>query len=149
MSSLSPQHICLLCNRSNDFLSCTTDSSGNIGKFIKFFQRFTEIGYFEKYFSHEKLLDNDFGALVNTCEECSLVIDQFCEIYHQLKCFEIQLEWKLNKLVEVVKLGVKVSPRISSLDKVLEERFKNDLPKISKKHELLMPFRQYIIKTGK
>lgn len=53
------------------------------------------------------------------CTDCELLINEFCEINHKIKCLELQLQWKLDTLTKVMKLADKVPSRV----KILQQSF--------------------------
>lgn len=129
MSKINQENICLLCNGSNSFSSTTTDLSCEIRKFIKLLRRFIEDDSNENKILVESLLESEYSNLLNWCEKCFSAVDQFSKLFHELKCLEMQLEWRLGELIKRIELGSKLPPRTFNFGKLLNETFKNNTKK--------------------
>jgi len=49
------------------------------------------------------------------CKDCEYLVVEFCEIKHQINCWELQLQWKLEMLVKVMTSADKVPSRVKTL----------------------------------
>lgn len=49
------------------------------------------------------------------CRDCEFLASEFCDIYHQVKCLKLQLQWKLEKMTRVMELAERVPTRFKSL----------------------------------
>lgn len=124
---------CVVCLKSIDLPTCWQENSKNsekINTFIKFLTRF--VGNLEA--DYRKLLKNNYAYF--TCEECDLTIKSFCEIYNQIKCLELQLDLKLDKLVRKVKYSNTATNQL------------HDIEKGDKCQKEIQMIRQTIIKAG-
>lgn len=114
-------HLCLFCLRK----ACTFGNSNilkenllKIKAFTNMLDRFVRCSTKER----EKLveqLDMEY-ILLSCCNDCLILINGFCEYYHQFKCLELELEWKIWKLVRIMTLANKVPSRIIQLNNALE-----------------------------
>ncbi|ODM93430.1 Gastrula zinc finger protein XlCGF48.2 [Orchesella cincta] len=48
---------------------------------------------------------------LESCPQCFKVVTSFCDLYHQLKCIELEMEWRVSKLKEVMSSADKVEFR--------------------------------------
>ncbi len=151
LSKTSPT-FCVFCYRNNNSLVNNESKNTSIKRFVKLVGRFVYTGKhnrlcdsIEEIFALEIPCDN----LWNSCEDCKLIIESFCETYHELKCLEMKLEWKLDKLGKIIKQANMVPSRLSQVNKVLDEFFKNDKENREKCHRSMNKFRKSISKAGK
>ncbi len=139
---ISPS-FCVACFKS---ITTTTDAvsknSEKIQKFNKFLTRLLGDGWAE----NKNLLQNNHAYI--TCEECNFTLDSFCELYHQIKCLELQLDLKLDKLMGIVKSSDGVTSKLTTVNKVLQLVFQDDIAKIEETLNEIKMIRQNIIKAG-
>lgn len=93
-------------------------------------------------------MENEFGSLLNLCAGCSSAVDQFCKLFHELKCLKLQLELKLGGIIKRIKLGGTLPSSTFHFEKLLEETLKNDELKLCEGQILLKTFRESKIQTG-
>ncbi|CAL8130022.1 unnamed protein product [Orchesella dallaii] len=110
--------ICIFCYRERS-LGCSNNVNHNeeLGNRITL-NRFVELA---KRLLNTNLPPHDTGAkhgngIFGTCEDCKFVVDSFCKLYHEWKCLELEVEWRLNKLCNVMKCADRVSSRKQRLD---------------------------------
>lgn len=60
----------------------------------------------------------DDTCKLTCCTACLGVMDSFCDFYHQMKCLELKLIWRLKTIKGQMKLGGQVSERVSILKQV-------------------------------
>ncbi len=63
-----------------------------------------------------ELKNSPFGS----CQDCEMISTQVLDVYHDLKCFELRLFWKLETLGKVMKLADKVPSREGFLKEFVE-----------------------------
>ncbi|CAL8130028.1 unnamed protein product [Orchesella dallaii] len=107
--------ICIFCYREKS-LDCDNDNE-KLGKGITL-NRFVELA--------ERCLKTNFplhdigtehgNGIFGICQDCQFVEDSFCKLYHEWKCLELEVEWRLNKLCRVMKCADRVSWRKQRLD---------------------------------
>ncbi len=66
------------------------------------------------------LSDSSFSS----CENCETIITQFSYLYHEMKCLELQLFWKLESLGKVMNLADEVA--VSTKIEVVKTGFANE-----------------------
>ncbi|CAL8098598.1 unnamed protein product [Orchesella dallaii] len=42
---------------------------------------------------------------LESCPDCLTIVTSFCDLYHQLKCLELEVEWRLSRLKKVMSLA--------------------------------------------
>ncbi len=101
-------------------------------------------------------IDNEFpiktnhaNGLLNCCKECEIIIVSFCELYNQIKCLELKLDAKLDRLVGKVEVSNKIPSRWMNVKKALQLTFQDDINKIHESRDGLIKIRQGVIKSGK
>lgn len=62
------------------------------------------------------------ASLLECCKDCEYLVNEFCEVYHQIKCLELQLYFKLKTLEEVMKMADRVPARL----KLVKQFFEGD-----------------------
>lgn len=69
-----------------------------------------------------QILDTGEYLAVDCCENCGVIVDSFCEVFRQLKTLQLQLEWKLESVVDIMNLANRVPSRLARVRKALLER---------------------------
>lgn len=144
---------CVFCYRSGNHSTKTLAESKNLNLFIKLIERFN--GQSDTKHKTEMQLDQllqlSLSNLLGCCEGCLVTVNGFCDIYHQFKSLEMQLEWKIDRLVNTIKLANRVPSRISQVIKMLQTDNKIGLPDKTKNGKLnvVRTFRHGLVKQCK
>ncbi len=151
-SSKTSSSFCVFCYRSNTTSVNKINKDVLIKSFVKFVNRFVGsdkqnniFNRVKETFASEIPSDN----LLNSCDECKLIVKSFCEGYHELKCLEMQLEWKLDKLGRIIQLANLVPSRLSHVKRVFNDVSKQDQDAGQKSHRTMIKFRRAITKASK
>lgn len=147
MSSIkTSSQFCLFCYKIFDDSTRTAVAAHDIKKFLTFLGRFSNCQNNEQEILSGSVCG--ISKFLNCCSSCKKIIKEYCEIYDKMKLLELQLDLKLNKLVEKINYANKVPTRWISLNKILEEFFQNDLGKQDDCQKFIRSFRQNIVKAG-
>jgi len=148
MSSIQEaQTACIFCYRIIDS-SEFNDSSGNIKKFVDFLTRLDDGTskklLFERVFS--KI--TSISKILECCTNCCVIIEEFCDIYHQIKCLELKLNWKLDTLGRKIELANRIPKRWVNFNSTLGRTFEDDIGKIEESQDVIAILRSTIVKSG-
>ncbi len=153
MSSISEYPtFCLFCYKSVSSDVESADNLESIKHFVNQLFRFVGGG---KCSDNAEIIEQDINKftlnseLLNCCEECKITIAEFSQVYHQLKCLELQLDLKLDKLLGVIELSSKIPKRWTNIRKTLEQTMEGNIKKVERNQSLIKGIRQQIIKSGK
>ncbi|CAL8130046.1 unnamed protein product [Orchesella dallaii] len=120
--------VCLFCYRDSSSLPFEVNGNsdaglkgkGNLDKFVELAQRWLETnlplhsngngGKEEE--KQEPKAKEGFAA----CENCLFAVNSFCKLYHEWKCLELEVEWRLSKLCNVIKQADRVRSRKQRLE---------------------------------
>ncbi|CAL8130020.1 unnamed protein product [Orchesella dallaii] len=110
--------ICIFCYRDSS-LYCSNNVNDNeelgnritLNRFVKLAERWLKTNLP----LHDTVAEHGNG-IFGTCEDCKFVVDSFCKLYHEWKCLELEVEWRLQKLCSVMKCADRVSSRKQRLD---------------------------------
>lgn len=96
--------------------------------------------------------DRAQATAIATCPECTQFLRSCCDLYHEVKCLELKLLWRLQTFAKIMKLGGRVAPRVS----VLKEACDNLTPEgslestdTSNTFRTVRSFRKQLIKICK
>ncbi len=140
--------VCTFCckNISNSFKN-NADIVAKIDKFLTFLRRIKVTG--SQWEKLEKLTCNMAVISINgCCNDCMIIVDEFFEVYNQIQCLELQLNWKLSRLLDSMNLANKIPSRWKFVNKVLSEDINNDPVKALETTKVFRTFRENIIKAG-
>lgn len=124
MASQIAQSFCLFCYKSTHSFPESADYLQDVKKFVKNLFSFvggrtsTENAGLVEQHINELSFHSD---LFNCCAECKLIIDEFCQLYHQLKCLELKLDWKLDNILGIVDLSSGRPNRWTKIRKAMEQ----------------------------
>lgn len=134
--------ICVFCLRDSR-LGLQTYSISEMG--IKF-ERFIKL--FGRYVSKSGATNTDDTTTlkdIECCDDCIHVVNQFCDIYNQYKCLELQLDRIVWKIERIVRLANKVPSRVYQAKQIIQEISTNGLGRC----ELVENFRENILQNCK
>ncbi len=134
--------ICVFCLRDSR-LGLQTYSISEMG--IKF-ERFIKL--FGRYVSKSGATNTDDTTTlkdIECCDDCIHVVNQFCDIYNQYKCLELQLDRIVWKIERIVRLANKVPSRVCHAKQIMRDNGYIDLDG----GELIEKFRENILQSSK
>lgn len=82
-------------------------------------------------------------VFLNACDDCSAILQSFCQLYQKMKETELQLNWKLGTLVNIMRCGRKVKPRMKAFNKNLDWLSENSTHELFEGSKLAKDFINY------
>ncbi|CAL8140582.1 unnamed protein product [Orchesella dallaii] len=152
MGAKTPQNkyrnsLCILCYKSATIAMSSSHSSGSSesSRFISVLCRHLQIS---SNFRAKQVFDPDLTVM---CEDCALFCSSFSQLYFQLECIQLKLNWKLKKMLEMMICAGRVSSRYQSFCKQFEVSVggDEDVNELEKHRDKVLAFRKLIIKTCK
>lgn len=118
--------LCTLCNKVNkQCINSTSNYNDKVfSKFIKFLARHllqqngrSKVVCAEAYTSLQKIYSSDnLYKNVQICKKCDIFIQKFCDDYQKIKELELQLDFKVDKLWDILQDANKVQLNANQLE---------------------------------
>lgn len=86
------------------------------------------------------LYDSTFSKaqFTNCCSDCLGILKTFCDLYHQIKCIELKLNWQVDKLLNVIRWADRVPSRLKYFQTTnnfgSKVKFRKDIKRKCKKY---------------
>ncbi|CAL8130016.1 unnamed protein product [Orchesella dallaii] len=118
-------NLCTFCYRDNSSASVSRAGKVNcdngnkkeiLDRFFKFTQRYFGSSFQSTNGGIQGGRDGD-QIVLEACADCFCEVETFCKLYHEWKCLEMKLEWKLKKLNSVIEGADKVARFGSGINK--------------------------------
>ncbi|CAL8130024.1 unnamed protein product [Orchesella dallaii] len=124
-------------------LNCETNREEILNQFLKLTQRYFGSSFQSKR-SRIGIQGRDGDKFVlNACSDCLCEVETFCKLYHEWKCLEMEMEWRLRKLSSVIDSTNAVAmfnPKIYAEERRLLQSFRNEFQqKCSKRCSMSFP----------
>ncbi len=147
-NSLYP--FCLFCYKTIQPNDETIESSNKIKTFFNQVNQFVKNGQTSSPIVPVALLKklSFVDNLLNCCTQCKENIEGFFEKYEQLKILEMELDWKLDKLMGEINNSNVLLSRCMHVDKILMNTFQSDLETKNGGRILIKELRQCVVKAG-
>lgn len=118
--------VCVFC--SSTFPLLKQDFSKNLHRFLTILERRSgkKVKRLQKIFSifHASLPGTehlDHSALIASCPVCSHIMESCCDYYHEIKCLELKLLWRLQTFSKLMKSGGRVQSRVTVMKNACDE----------------------------
>lgn len=162
---MSGNSVCIYCARSYSFdLSYYHSSRNLLHRFLTLVRRHfernqkTDTKFIHMVLQNENNYNCEDSAkhcadnvIIAECPECAGLLRSCCDFYHEIKCLELKLLWRLQTFVKIMKLGGRLPTRVAVLKKACENLDEeDDLHRdTSNAYEKVERFRKQLIKTCK
>ncbi len=140
---------CLFCYRTYNISNKSNNGTDKVNNFVKFLGRFMNCPELENKLIKLELSECPLDLIMESCVDCQSATEKFCDVYNQIQYLELKLEWELEKIVKVIKLGSKVPSRISALNSILEQTMGNYLENGANVKNMIQKFRNIVVRKGK
>ncbi|CAL8140588.1 unnamed protein product [Orchesella dallaii] len=151
MGAKTPQNkhrnsLCILCYKTASVSSSHSSESSKSSRFLQILCRHLQIS---SNFRSKQVFDLDPDLTV-MCEDCALFCSSFSELYFQLECIQLKLNWKVKKMLELMICAGRVSSRYQSFCKQFEvsEGGDEDVNTLEKRRDKVLGFRKRKLKNS-
>ncbi|CAL8140585.1 unnamed protein product [Orchesella dallaii] len=149
MGAKTPQNkyinsVCILCYKSASVSSSHSSESSKSARFLSILCRHLQISSICR---SKQVFDPDLTVM---CEDCAHFCSSFSELYFQLECIQLKLNWKVKKMLEMMICAGRVSSRYQSFCKQFEvsERGDEDVNELEKYRDEILAFRKRKVKNS-
>lgn len=126
------KRLCLLCLKFGQFFD-NHDVFKRIQEFSRFLGRYSDQKIDLRFCVSWDA--NNLGC----CSDCLALTNEFCRVYHQIKCMELQLEWNLERIVQIIRKAGRVPSRVKRFRHVVGD---------SDVVNMIKALRQTVVTTG-
>lgn len=114
----STNNLCLFCYKSISPEYHNAQNRAEVNKFCTNLTRLLNSSSKKETSSFALSSKSSFGS----CGDCEILITQVSHIYHELKCLELKLFWKVERLGKVMNFADKLPSRVAHMT----QHFKSD-----------------------
>lgn len=89
------------------------------------------------------------NLFITSCVECKNLVVTVCEMYHEIKCLELKMIWRLETFRTVIRSGGRVPSRMKILKETCDKLDKDKDGPVPETFDRIKKFRRELIKKCK